>query len=678
MTSKNSKEIAELCVNTIKVLAVEGVQKANSGHPGAPMGIADMAFVLWSRHLRFNPVDPEWINRDRFVLSAGHASMLLYSLIHLHGYDLPIEELKNFRQMGSRTPGHPEKGMTPGVEMTSGPLGQGISTAVGMAVAGKMAAARFNRNGHEIINHRVFGICSDGDLMEGVAAEATSLAGHLGLGNLIFLYDDNKITIEGDTSIAFTEDVSAIFRARGWHVQEIDGHHHEQIDKAIENAIAETGKPSLIRARTTIAKGAPSLEGSHKTHGSPLGDQEISNFKKSIGWPSQESFHVPAEAARHFAECVELKKANYTQWQSKFQDYCAKEPELGELFKTHQHKVLPADLEKIALDAVSAVTKDATRSISGMVINALASNIPWLVGGSADLAPSNNTYIKGGHDIGDQNAPDGPFAGKNFHFGIREHGMSAVMNGISLHGMFKPFGGTFLVFSDYSRPAIRLSCIMNTDPVYVFTHDSIFLGEDGPTHQPVEHLSALRAIPNMTLFRPADQLETAMAWVWAMENAKPSLLALTRQKIPALPHVEGFTPRDILKGGYVVKMEKSPERLTSDGVVILATGSEVETALNAADLLQSKGIDSRVVSIPSLELFDRMGKDYRNSIIPEGSRVAAVEAASPMCWYKYTGVDGLVISMESFGESAPAEELADHFGFTPEKVAHRISSWLKG
>jgi len=657
------------------MLAVEGVQKANSGHPGAPMGLADMAYVLWSRHLRFNPADPEWIDRDRFVLSAGHASMLLYSLIHLHGYDLPMEQLKQFRQMGSITPGHPEKGMTPGVEVTSGPLGQGISTAVGMAVAGKMGAARFNKKGHEVITHRVFGICSDGDLMEGVSAEATSLAGHLGLGNLIFLYDDNKITIEGDTSIAFTEDVSAIFRARGWHVQEIDGHDLEQIDQAIEKAIAETGKPSLIRARTRIAKGAPTLEGSHKTHGSPLGDAEISAFKKSLGWPD-EAFHVPSQAAARFKEMVDAKKAGYDKWQGNLKNFEEKEPELSELFKIHVNRLLPHNLEEIALEAVASVTKDATRSISGKVINALAAKVPWLVGGSADLAPSNNTYINGGNDIGDEKAPGGPYSGRNFHFGIREHGMSTLMNGISLHGMFKPFGGTFLVFSDYSRPAVRLSCIMNTDPVYVFTHDSIFLGEDGPTHQPVEHLSALRAIPNMTLFRPADQIETAMAWVWAMENRKPCLLALTRQKVPALPHVDGFNPRDVLKGAYIVKMEKDSANLSAKGAVILATGSEVETALLAAQELEGKGIDTRVVSMPSMELFERMDQKYRDSIIPRDCRVAAIEAASPMCWYKYTGRDGLVIAMESFGESAPAEELAEHFGFTGPRAAARIAQWL--
>lgn len=670
---KISREESKLCVDTIKVLAIEAIEKAHSGHPGAPMGCADMAFVLWSRFLRFNPDDPRWFDRDRFILSNGHASMLLYSLLHLFEFKLSLDEIKNFRQLHSLTPGHPEYGLTPGVEVTSGPLGQGISTAVGMALSARMAEARFNNGGSRAINQRIFGICGDGCLMEGVTSEAVSMAGHLGLGNLIFLYDDNEITIEGSTNLAFTEDVKGVFEARGWHVQQIDGHDHDAIAGALDAAIAETARPSLIKARTKIAKGAPSKEGSHKTHGSPLGAAEIEAFKKSVGWPT-ESFHVPDEARRTFERITASKRRQYSAWKTEFDSMVAGNPEIGRAIEAHLHKTVPEGCFDRALDAVQALS-EATRSLSGKVLNSLAAEIPWLAGGSADLAPSNNTMILNSPEIGAPSSKETPFAGRNIHFGVREHAMGAALNGMALHGFFKPYGGTFLTFSDYCRPAIRLACLMKTDPIYIFTHDSIFLGEDGPTHQAVEHLAALRAIPGMTLFRPADGTETAMAWKWALTSGLPCLMALTRQKCRNLEKPSDFSPGDVLRGGYVVRREGTGD-FGCKGVILLASGSEVSLAWDAAVTLEEKGIPSRVVSMVSTCLFDRQDDAYRDSIIPPSfEKVVSIEAGSTMGWHKYVGRKGLAIGIDRFGESAPDTVLADFFGLTPQKVVERITVW---
>lgn len=673
MTTIN-KEDAKVCVDTIKILAVEAIEKANSGHPGAPMGCADMAFVLWSRFLRFNPDEPAWFDRDRFILSNGHASMLLYSLLHLFEYPLTLDEIKNFRQLHSLTPGHPEYGLTPGVEVTSGPLGQGISTAVGMALSAKMAEARFNKGGRKVINHRIFGICGDGCLMEGVTSEAVSMAGHLGLGNLVFLYDDNSITIEGSTNLAFTEDVRGVFESRGWQVLEVDGHDHEAIAGAIESAIAETGRPSLIKARTKIAKGSPTKEGSHKTHGSPLGAAEIEAFKKAAGWPA-EAFHVPEAAKKSFGTIAASRRNEYRAWKSTFDSMTAADPELAGALASHLEKTLPQGCFDRALAAVEGLS-EATRSLSGRVINALAPELPWLAGGSADLAPSNNTMIAGSAEIGAPSTKDDPFGGRNIHFGVREHAMGAALNGMALHGFFKPYGGTFLTFSDYCRPAIRLACLMKTGPVFIFTHDSIFLGEDGPTHQAVEHLAALRAIPGMTLFRPADGIETAMAWKWALVSGLPCLMALTRQKCRKLDRPAGFKPEDVLKGGYVVKTEGKGD-FNGKGVIILASGSEVALGIDAAVSLEEKGIPARVVSMASTCLFDRQDQAYRDSIIPPSfERVVSVEAAVTMGWHKYVGRKGLAIGIDRFGESAPDTVLAEFFGLTPKQVVERILGWL--
>jgi transketolase len=672
-----SPEMDKKCVDTIKILSMDAIQKANSGHPGAPMGCADMAYVIWSRFLRFNPDVPDWFNRDRFVLSNGHASMLLYSLLHLFEYKVTLEDIKNFRQMGSITPGHPEYGMTPGVEATTGPLGQGISMAVGMALSEKMARARFNSENAPFkpVDHYIYTICGDGCLMEGVSSEAASFAG---LGNIIAFYDDNSITIEGSTSVAFTENVPDIFTAKGWQVIKIDGHDHEQIANAVIEAQNDPSRPCLICARTKIAKGAPTKEGSHNTHGSPLGPQEISAFKKSISRPD-EPFFIPEDVKNYYKELVNEKREYYNKWQSEYEAFKKQNPETAQLIDIHLNKILPDKIEKIALSAVENAGKKATRALSGMVINKISQSVPWLIGGSADLAPSNNTQITNSPYIGDldsSNKDASRFKGKNIHFGVREHGMGAIMNGICLHGFFKPFGGTFLVFSDYCRPAIRLSALMKTDPVYIFTHDSIFLGEDGPTHQAVEHLTALRAIPGLTVFRPADGVETAMAWAWALKNKKPAVLALSRQGLEDL-QFKG-DPLSLYKGAYIVKdfSLKRPEYK----VTIAATGSETDLCIKAGQILNDKNIDTRVISVTSLELALETAKKEKdfilNSMHDDSDLIVSCEAGHSMSWYCLTGLKGLIISIDSFGESAPDHELARHFGFTPRDVAEKIKKAL--
>jgi transketolase len=671
---KLTPELRQACVNTIKMLAVDAVEKAKSGHPGAPMGCADMAFVLWTQFLRFNPEQPQWAGRDRFVLSNGHGSMLLYSLLHLTGYDLPMEQIQQFRQWGSRTPGHPEFGHTPGVEVTTGPLGQGVSHAVGMAAAAEMASARFATREFNPADTYIYGICGDGDLQEGVAAEAASLAGTWKLGRLIFLYDSNHISIEGNTDISFTEDVAKRFEAYGWHIQKVDGHNHGEIAGAITKAQDVTDKPSLIICNTTIGKGSPNKGGKESSHGAPLGGEETRLTKENIGWPVEPTFLVPDEVREYFAALKADKIAYYQQWQQQLTAWRQANPEKAALYDAHMNMLVPADLDEQLVKAMEGVTNVASRKLSEAVIQKAAALVPNLVGGSADLSESNNTYIKGAKDVGPcakVGHYDCTWEGRNFHFGVREHAMGAIVNGIFLYGGFRPYGATFLVFANYMYPPLRLAALMNIPSIMVYTHDSIFLGEDGPTHQPIETLWTLRLIPHLTLFRPADGLETAMAWAYALMMAKePTVFALTRQNLPALTRPESFQRRDVWKGGYVV----------ADGAdaTVIATGSEVSLALEARKLLADKGINVRVVSMPSVDLFQQQPAAYQEQVLgPVGHKIAAIEAGAEDGWFRYTGRDGLVIGMKDFGASAPAGVLAEKFGFTAPQVAAKIAEWLQ-
>jgi transketolase len=651
-----------LCINTIRMLSVDGVQKANSGHPGTPMGLAPAAYTLWTHFLKHNPADPTWPDRDRFVLSCGHASMLLYSLLYLTGYDLPLEELQQFRQWESKTPGHPEHGLTPGVETTTGPLGQGFGNAVGMAIAERFLAELFNRPGHAIVDHYTYGLCSDGDLMEGVSHEAASLAGHLGLGKLIFIYDDNHITIEGDTELAFSEEVGHRFEAYGWHVQRVDGNNLPQMREALNNARAETLRPSIIIARTHIAEGSPNKHDTAGAHGSPLGLEEVKLTRQNLGWPDQD-FYVPAEALAHFRQALERGKAAQADWQRRFEAYSAAYPDLAALWKT----VMSGDLPE-GWDAEIPVFKAddppvATRVSSGKVINAIAAKLPTLIGGAADLAPSTDTLMKGIADYGTQSA------GRNMHFGVREHGMGSALNGMALHGGVIPFGATFLIFSDYMRPAIRLACLMGQRVIYVFTHDSIGLGEDGPTHQPVEQLSALRAIPNISVIRPCDGNETAEAWRAALTRKDgPTALVLTRQNVPQLDRSEYAPASGLQRGAYI--LADAPDG--QPDIILMASGSEVSLITGAAKQLAGQGIHARVVSVPSMELFNRQPKEYRDSVLPPTvTKRLAVEAAAPMSWYRYVGLEGDVVGVERFGASAPYKTLMEKYGLTVENVTAR-------
>jgi len=666
----NHSDLDHLCINTIRTLAMDGIQKANSGHPGMPMGTADMAYVLWTQFLKHNPANPAWPDRDRFVLSAGHGSMLLYSLLHLTGYDLPLDELKNFRQWGSRTPGHPEHGLAPGVEVTTGPLGQGFAIGVGMAIAERFLAAHFNRPSHTIVDHFTYAIVSDGDLMEGVSYEAASLAGHLRLGKLIYLYDDNDISIEGSTDLAFTEDVGARFQAYGWHVQHVDGYDLAAIAGAIRAAQAETTRPSLIVARTHIGFGSPHKQDTAEVHGSPLGEEEVRLTKQNLGWPVEPPFFIPDQALAHFRQAVERGRKWETDWQARFAAYAAAYPELAAEWEMAMHGELPP-----GWDASLPVFKPedgpvATRSASGKALNALASRLPTLIGGSADLAPSNNTYLKG---FGDFEADT--LHGRNLHFGVREHVMGAILNGLALHGGVIAFGGTFLVFSDYMRPAIRLAAMMRLPAIYVFTHDSIGVGEDGPTHQPIEQLAALRAIPGLTVIRPADANETVEAWRVALTHRDgPVALALTRQALPTLNRTQ-FAPVDgLARGAYVLAEAEGGQ----PDVILIATGSEVHVALAARELLAQRGIAARVVNMPSWELFERQPKDYRDAVLPLALTARlAVEAGVAHGWHRYVGPAGDVVSIERFGASAPYKVLWEKFGFTAENVTARALALLE-
>ena len=649
-----------LCVNTIRMLAADGVQQARSGHPGMPMGAAAMAYALWTRLLRHNPANPSWPDRDRFVLSAGHGSMLLYALLHLAGYDLSLDDLKQFRQWGSRTPGHPEYGHTPGVETTTGPLGQGVANAVGMAVAERWLAAEFNRPGHSIVDHRTYAIAGDGDLMEGVSAEAASLAGHLRLGRLTVLYDDNRISIDGGTELAFTEDVGRRFDAYGWQVLRVsDGNDLDAVEAALRAAQAEEGRPSLVICRTHIGFGSPNRQDSSKAHGEPLGEEELRLTKQRLDWPTEPSFLIPEEARQEFGRARERGQAWEADWRARFEGYARAYPAEAKRWQAYLTGKLPSGWDG-ALPAFGAGDPPvATRAVSGKVLQALFPAVTNLLGGSADLAPSNNTYVAGVPEF-----QANSYHGRNFRFGVREHAMGAIASGMALHGGLRPYVGTFLVFADYMRPAIRLAALMRLPVVYVFTHDSIGLGEDGPTHQPVEQLTSLRTTPNLDTWRPADTVESAVAWKHAIERKDgPSALIFSRQNLPF--HVrDNETEAAIARGGYILKnCAGEPE------LILIATGSEVSLAVQAADQLAEQGRQVRVVSMPCTSVFDAQDAAYKQLVLPVevGARIA-IEAAHADYWYKYVGLDGRIIGMTSYGESAPAGQLFEEFGFTVDNI----------
>ena len=658
-----SPELIEKSVDTIRMLAADAVQQANSGHPGMPMGAADMAFVLWTRHLRFDPEDPRWLGRDRFVLSAGHGSLLLYSLLHLAGFDLSLDDIRRFRQLHSRTPGHPEFNLTPGVEVTSGPLGQGFANGVGFALGQAMLSAKLGP-GNPVEDHFVYAICGDGDLMEGVSAEAASFAGHHRLGRLVYLYDDNGITIDGKTSITFSgEDVGKRFEAYGWHVQAVDGRDHDGISRAIDAAKAELGRPSLIRVRTTIAFGAPRKAGTSAAHGAPLGEEELAATRKALGWPDTPRFLVPEDVRAYWGEVRSEKRAQRAAWDRKVAAWRGAHRQEAATLDAHVSRAVPADLRERLLEGADSA--DATRKLSSAIIQKAAAIVPALVGGSADLAESNLTEIKGGGSV---SATDR--SGRNIHYGVREHAMGAIANGLAYDGLFIPFSGTFLIFSDYMRPPVRLAALSRLQSIYVWTHDSIFLGEDGPTHQPIEQLTALRAIPNLHVVRPADGIETAAAWVHALQRRDgPTGLVLTRQKLA--PLVRSGPLADVTRGGYVV--QDTPGAT----VTVIATGSEVWAAQAALALLARKGVAARLVSVPCLACFEAQPREYREAVIPPSHRVAAVEAARGVEWWRYAGKDGLVIGIDRFGESAPEKALATEYGLTPPQIAERLARWLQ-
>jgi len=653
------RELDQLCINTIRALAMDAVQQAESGHPGTPMALAPLAYVLWQRHLRYNPANPVWLDRDRFVLSAGHACMLLYSVLYLTGYDLTLDDIKQFRQWGSRTPGHSEHGVTPGVEATTGPLGQGVGNAVGMAIAEAQLAALFNRPGHAIIDHHTYFLASDGDLMEGVSHEACSLAGHLRLGKLIGFYDDNHITIDGSTDLAFSDNTTRRFEAYGWQVQRIpDGNDLDAIDAAIDQAKRLTDRPSLIIVRTHIAWGSPHKQDTAEAHGAPLGVDEVKATKQNLGWPSLEPFYVPEEALERWRRAKDRGARLESDWQKKWAGYRGAHPDLASELERRLAGQLPAGWDA-ALPVFGPQDAQATRAASGKVLNAIAAKVPELIGGSADLTGSNNTEIKGGGVFSPATR-----TGRNFHFGVREHGMGAALNGIVLHGGFIPFGGTFLIFSDYMRPSIRLAALTPLKPIYVFTHDSIGLGEDGPTHQPIEQLAALRAIPNMTVIRPSDPTEVVEAWRAAIAHRDgPVALILTRQRVAVVDRSKYAPAAGLHQGGYVLADSPNPD------VVLMATGSEVEIILGAYEQLKADGRRPRAVSMPCLEYFAKQSDGYRNSVLPPGVPRIAVEAAAPQSWYRWVPEgNGVIMGVDRFGESAPYQRIYKEFGLTVDAV----------
>jgi transketolase len=656
----------QLCINTIRTLSIDGVQKANSGHPGMPMGLAPAAYVLWTKHLNHNPENMHWQNRDRFILSGGHGSMLIYSLLHLTGYNLPLEELMKFRQLGSKTPGHPEFGHTDGVEVTTGPLGQGFTNGVGMAIAQKYLAAHYNKPGLKVIDYTIYATLGDGDLMEGITSEAASLAGHLKLGNLVYIYDDNHISIDGPTEIAFTEDRAKRFESYGWQVLKVkDGNDIKAIDAAIKRAKKETGRPSIIMIRTHIGYGSPNKHDTSEVHGSPLGEEEVKLTKKAYGWDPEKQFYIPEKALKQFRKSVPTGRKKEAKWNTKFAVYKKKYPELAAELENIRNGNFGEEWKKALPKFTEAM---ATRDASGKILNAIAPHLPSMIGGSADLAPSNNTYVK---SMGEFQAKN--YGGRYMRYGVREHAMGAIMNGMAITDGIIPYGGTFFVFSDYLRPAIRLACIMGIRPIYVFTHDSIGVGEDGPTHEPVEQLAALRCIPNMVSIRPADANETVAAWKFAIEYKNgPVALLLTRQKLPTLDRLKYSTADNLVKGAYILI-----ENSSTPDLILIGTGSEVQLSLGAYDKLIQEGRKVRVVSMPSWELFERQSKEYRNFVLPPNiKKRIAVEALITMGWEKYVGDNGIIISMNSFGTSAPVNEIFKHFGFTVENVLAKAKEIL--
>ena len=680
-----TEPLETLCVNTIRTLSIDAVQKANSGHPGAPMGLAPAAYVLWTRFLKHNPQNPKWTDRDRFVLSAGHGSMLLYSMLFLTGYDLPLDQIKQFRQWDSRTPGHPERGHTAGVETTTGPLGQGFGNGVGMAIAEAHLAARYNRPGFEVVNHFTYAIVSDGDLMEGVAAEAASLAGHLKLGKLIYLYDNNRISLAGAADLSFTDNSVERFDAYGWHTITVnDGNDVAAIEAALKAARAETSRPSLISLRTHIGFGSPAKQDTFEAHGSPLGEAEVKATKQNLGWPTEPAFLLPDEALAHFRQARAQGEKSEAAWKERFAAYREKFPDLAKEFEQISNGALPADWSA-AVPSFPADPKGiATRAASGKIIAALGEKLPTLIGGSADLNPSTFTVLP---KLGDFESPQQPatdkqgsaggewsYAGRNLHFGVREHGMGSALNGLAAHGGLIPFGSTFLIFSDYLRPSIRLAALMGLGVIYVFTHDSVGVGEDGPTHQPIEQLAALRAIPHLIVIRPGDANETAAAWRVAIESrAHPVALVLTRQNVPTLDRGKFASADELRKGAYVLADAPGGK----PDIVLIGTGSELSLVLAASEKLAEQKIHARVVSMPSWELFDQQPAAYRESVLPKSARVRlAVEAALPMGWHRYVGDGGDVIGIERFGASAPGNVVMEKFGFTVGHVVERAVKLL--
>jgi len=664
------KSIDELCVDTMRTLAIDAVQKAESGHPGLPLGAAPMAYILWQKHLKHNPRDPDWPDRDRFVLSAGHGCMLLYCLLHLTGYDLSMEDLKAFRQWESRTPGHPEWLLTPGVEATTGPLGQGTSNAVGMAIAERALAARFNRPGHEIVDHRTFAIVSDGDLMEGISGEASSLAGHLRLGKLTFLYDANQVTLDGPASMAFTEDVGRRYEAYGWHVLKVaDGNTDlDAIDDAIRKAVREQSRPTIIIIHTTLGYGSPHKAGTSEAHGSPLGKEEVVLTKEALGWEWKEPFFVPPEALAHFRTAVESGRKRQQDWERRFSEYERDLPELASEWRRRVKGGLP-DGWDADLPVFKAGEKEATRTAAGKVENAIAKRLPELIGGDADLGVSTNTPVKEGGNFDGQTG-----TGRNLHFGVREHAMAGIANGMAYHGGVRPFVATFFCFSDYMRPSVRLAALNELPVIFVWTHDSVGLGEDGPTHQPIEHLMSLRAMPGFTLIRPADANEAREAWRTAVEHREgPVGLVLSRQKLPVLDRASLAPAEGVSRGAYVLaEASKDPARL-----VVIASGSEIALALQARERLEGEGIPTRVVSMPSWELFDRQSREYREEVLPRSVPARlAVEAGVSLGWKRYVGDGGDSVSLDRYGASAPGETVLKELGFNVENVVKRAKALL--
>ena len=680
VTTLNPAQLDQLSINTIRFLSVDAVQKANSGHPGLPLGAAPMAYVLWTRFLQHNPSNPHWFNRDRFVLSAGHGSMLLYSLLHLSGYELPLHQIKQFRQWGSITPGHPERGLTPGVETTTGPLGQGFANGVGMAIAEGHLAARYNRLGHQIVNHDTYVLASDGDLMEGVASEAASLAGHLKLGKLICLYDDNHITLSAATHMAFTEDRGKRFEAYGWHTQTVaNGNDVVAIDRALRAAQAERERPSLILVRTHIGYGSPNKQDTFEAHGSPLGEDEVKLTKRALGWPLDPPFYIPNEALAHFRLAVENGKQAEAEWDMRFSEYSKAFPDLAKEFQQGMAGELPNGWDT-GIPAFPADPKGiATRAASGKVLNAIGKKLPSLIGGSADLNPSTYTALKAMGDFQSPHDETGnlqgavgggwSYAGRNLHFGVREHAMGSIANGLAVHGGITPFTATFLIFSDYMRPPIRLAALMEQKVIFVFTHDSIALGEDGSTHQPIEQLASLRGIPNLIVIRPCDANETAVAWRVAVETRdRPVALILTRQEVPTLDRVQFAAAEGLRRGAYILADAPNGK----PDLILIGTGSEISLIVAACKKLVEKGIYVRIVSMPSWELFDAQPQPYRDSVLPPSVRARlVVEAGATQGWCKYVGGEGDVIGVDRFGASAPGEVVMREYGFTVENVCKR-------